>query len=172
METVTTDAQPSPATAGTITIDASTVQFLPFVQDALSQYTASDTGAKQGVTFATVILIAMQAVEKYSSDMAKLAGPDKLEVAKKLIPQILDLAVQNKAIDQAKADTLKAQFATGASIVEQIVEAYIIVSNNPQVIQAVEAVKTAAEGCWNNCHKPKDAPAPASKGLRLPKRHY
>lgn len=126
---------------------------LSFAQEALKNYTQDGPNAKQGITFATVVLISMQAVEKYSDTIKKLAGPDKLAAAKQLVPQIIDLAVLNGAIELTQANNLKTQFATGATIVEQLVEAYVILSKNPQVIQAVEAVKNAAAGCWADCKK-------------------
>lgn len=124
---------------------------LSFAQESLKNYTQGGPNAKQGVTFATVVLISMQAVEKYSDTIKKLAGPDKLAAAKQLVPQIIDLAVLNGAIEASQAADIKSQFATGATIVEQLVEAYVILSKNPQVIQAVEAVKNAAAGCWADC---------------------
>jgi hypothetical protein len=129
---------------------------LPFVQDALRQYSKGGPNEKQGITFATVVLISMQAVEKYSETISKLAGPDKLAAAKILVPQIIDLAVENGAIELNKAEELKSQFSTGASIVEQLVEAYVILSKHPQVIQAVEAVTNAAKSCWAKCKEKKE----------------
>lgn len=144
--------------------DASVSSFMPFIQNALAQQAANS----QGITFATVTLIAMQAVEQYSADIKKLAGSDKLAAAKALVPEILQLAVLNRAITQEQADDLKAKFAVGATIMEQLIEAYIVISKNPEVIQAVEAVKTAAKGCFAKCKgKTSDADASAiQKGLR------
>jgi len=139
----------SPATPQSLPVN----DLLTFVQEALKNYIQGGPNAKQGITFPTVVLISMQAVEKYSDTIKKLAGPDKLAAAKQLVPQIIDLAALNGAIDQTQAGNLKSQFATGATIVEQLVEAYVILSKNPQVIQAVEAVKNAASGCWASCQE-------------------
>lgn len=152
------------STTAVVTAETLAQQLLPLVQATLANYTGNGPNAKQGVTFATVVLIAMEAVEKYSDTIAKLAGPDKLQAAKMLVPQILDLAVQNGVLDQAHADALTAQFNTGAGIVEQLIEAYVVLSKNPQVIQAEQAVEAAASGCFAKC-KARRAPVAATSAF-------
>ena len=139
------------STTRVVTRESLIQQLLPLIQDALGSYTGNGANAKQGITFATVVLIAMQVVERYSETIGKLAGPDKLEAAKQLVPEILAIAVQNGAIEQIKADELLAQFNTGAVVVEQLVDAYVLLSKNPQVIQAVEAAQAAVSGCILRC---------------------
>lgn len=126
-------------------------QLLPLVQSALADYTGNGPNAKQGITFATIVLIAMQAVEQYSGTIGKLVGPDKLAAAKQLVPEILNLAVQNGVLEQARADELSAQFSMGANVAEQLIEAFVLLSRHPQVIQVTEAIEEAVSGCWLRC---------------------
>lgn len=156
LTSVATDASSLVNDASSLVNDESMSTFLPFIQSALSQHS-------QGITFATVTLIAMQAVEQYSAEIKGLAGPDKLAAAKILVPEILQLAVLNRAITQDQADDLKAKFAVGATIMEELIEAYIVISKNPEVVQAVEAAKMAAKGCIAKCKGKEES---TQRGLR------
>lgn len=153
LEEVIADSSVSPATITAVGngVDSLMQKLIPLAQNAFSQYLGGDAGAKKGITFPAIVLIAMQTVEQYSTNISKLAGPDKLAVAKELVPKILALAVLNNAITQEQADSFGSTFNTGADIVGDIVEAYILISNNPAVIQLKKKVKEEAAKCWAGC---------------------
>lgn len=103
------------------------------------------------LNFASVIMFAMNIVESYSATVAKIGSKDKLAVAKLMIPIVVDQALSAGAIDQPLAEQLKAQLAMGANILENVIEAYILISKNPQFLQAQQAVEEAVSGCVTGC---------------------
>lgn len=129
-------------------------QLLPIVKEIISQ--EGQALGPGSFTVPTVVLVAMQAVEKYSDTISRLSGPDKLQTAKVLIPQILSVAVEQGMMTQNQCNTLSMQLNGGIVVVEQLIEAYVLLSKNPQIIQAVQVTEEAVRGCcgkikaWKN----------------------
>lgn len=126
-----------------VTTERLTTELTELAQKALQPWLA-----KNQFNFAGVIMFAMNVIEQYSANVAKLAGQDKLAAAKLMIPIVVDQALQAGAIDQPTADSLKAQLGMGADVLESVIEAYILISQNPEVVQAVNAAKVAVGACW------------------------
>ncbi len=131
-------------TTAVVTTENLVSQLTDLAQKALQPWLAKN----QQLNFAGVIMFAMNVVEQYSANVAQLAGQDKLAAAKLMIPIIVDQALQAGAIDQPTADSLKTQLGMGADVLESVIEAYILISQNPEVVQAVNAAKAAAGACW------------------------
>jgi len=130
--------------ATVVTTENLTSQLTDLAQKALQPWLTKN-GA---LNFAGVIMFVMNVVEQYSATVAKIRGQDKLAAAKLMIPIVVDQALQAGAIDQPTADNLKAQLGMGADVLESVIEAYILISQNPEIVQAVAAAKKAAGACW------------------------
>lgn len=103
------------------------------------------------LNFASVIMAAMQVVERYTTTTAGLTSQDKLNAALDLIPNLIDYAVEFKKIDEEQGAALKKQIHAGVELVKQIIATYIAISKNPHVIQAVQAVEEGVKRCFARC---------------------
>ena len=129
-----------------VTTENLTAQLTELAQKSLQPWLVDNK-----LNFASCIMFSMSLVEQYSRTVAKIGGSDKLAVAKLMIPIVVDQALSIGAIDQPLADQLKSQLAMGADILENVIEAYVLISKNPQFIQAQQAVEQAVSGCVTGC---------------------
>lgn len=129
-----------------VTTENLTAQLADLAQKSLQPWLVDNK-----LNFANCIMFSMSVVEQYSSTVAKIGGSDKLAVAKLMIPIVIDQALSIGAIDQPLADQLKTQLVMGADILENVIEAYVLISKNPQFIQAQQAVEQAVSGCVTGC---------------------
>lgn len=110
------------------------------------------------LNFATVILVSMSIIEEYTKSTVGLSSSEKLQKAIELLPIIVDYGVKYNKITSEKGDELKNYISISTSVVKQVIEAYIIVSKCPQVIQFKEDVQEYFEkhGCCKKSNlKPK-----------------
>lgn len=101
--------------------------------------------------FAGIVLAAMAVVEKYSSTIATLSSKDKFAAAETIIPIVIDIAVSAGKLSKEDGEALKQKMAISMDLVKALIETYILVSNNPSVIQAQEYVEDKAQKCWKSC---------------------
>jgi hypothetical protein len=105
------------------------------------------------LNFASVIMVAMQVVERYTSGTTGLSSQDKLNAALDLIPNLVDYAVEFGKMTGEQGVALKNQLQTGVEIVKQVISAYIVISKNPQFIQTVQAAEVGIKTCFAKCKK-------------------
>jgi hypothetical protein len=109
------------------------------------------------LNFASVILLSMRIVEEYCVKTASMESGDKLKAALDIIPIIVDIATKSNKMSPEEAAALKFRVNQDIEIVKQTISMYILVSKNPEFIQAVEAIKEEIRGCCiavkNKCNK-------------------
>ncbi len=128
---------------------------LPLAEAQLGAYAAQGDANKKLLTFANIVIIAMQTVEQYSAQIGQLSGPDKLNAVKMLVPEILKLAVSSGLLTEEESARLNGQLTSGLDVVEHLVEAFVFISKNPYFIQAEEEIKKEITNCVGQCRKNK-----------------
>ena len=118
----------------------------PLVENILKPWLQNNT-----LNFANVIMVCMNIVETYSVTSGKLASADKLAVAKAMIPSVLSEAVKLTAITQEQADSLQITLNSAANVIDDIIAAYCVLSQNPAFIQMKEEIEEQAAKCWASC---------------------
>ena len=103
------------------------------------------------LNYASLILVSMEIVEDYTRTTKGLGSADKLQKAIELIPKIIDIAVDHDKLTKEEGEELKNRVETGRNIVEQIIEAYIVISKNPQFLQLQEDIGEFVEETYNKC---------------------
>jgi len=106
-----------------------------------------DWSSDHTFNFSNVILATMTIVEKYSSENVNMASTDKFQMAQSLISTVIDIAVQMGKIKPEEGDSLKKNFAQSEAVVKELMETYIELSQNPQLIQVEKAVEAEVSGC-------------------------
>ncbi|HMP28788.1 MAG TPA: hypothetical protein PKD85_04260 [Saprospiraceae bacterium] len=103
------------------------------------------------VNFASVILASMHVIEQFTSNTSGLSSADKMKYALDLLPQIVDFAVQNGKLTVSEGETLKSNLLMSTEIVKQIINAYVLISKNPTVIQMHEKMHEFLEAKFGCC---------------------
>lgn len=102
------------------------------------------------INFANVILMAMRVVEEYSAHK-KLNGGDKFKAAQALIPTIVELAVQSGKISEEDGVELRARLEAGSQVIGNVINAYVLLSKNPQFIQLQQEIEEEVTKCIASC---------------------
>jgi hypothetical protein len=111
------------------------------------------------MNFASVILVSMHIIEQFTSNTSGLSSADKMKYALDLLPQIVDFGVENGKLTASEGESLKSNLFMSTEIVKQIINAYVLISKNPAVIQMHEDIHEFLETkfgcCGPNFHKKK-----------------
>lgn len=103
--------------------------------------------------FSNVVLVTMTIVEKYSADHMNIGSQDKFKMANALVSTIIDIAVELGKLKADEGDTLKKNFEQSEEVVKQLMETYIELSHNPQLIQIGKEIEEAVTSCFAGCKK-------------------
>lgn len=109
---------------------------------------------KADVTFFDVITIAMGIVEHVESDK-KLSGEEKKELAKSIIPIVLDVLVELKKISVERAANLKKELLDKVDLLEQFIDTAALLTNDPELINAGKWLLKEGEEIAKVCCKGK-----------------
>lgn len=101
--------------------------------------------------FVGVVLAAMAVVEKYSSTIATLSSKDKFAAAEVIIPIVIDIAVAAGKMSKDDGEVLKDKMKISMELVKALIETFILISNNPVIIQAENYVVENTHKCYGKC---------------------
>ena len=92
------------------------------------------------VTFTSIVGAAVTFTEKNHVKKAT-TSENKLEFAKTLIPEIIDTCNALGWISDSERDNYKKQAESSVSLIEDIIELAVDISNNPNLVQAGQWIK-------------------------------
>lgn len=96
------------------------------------------------IGFPELVQLCMATVETYSAEFRQLSGHVKKSMAHEVVPLVCQLLLNEGLINKDHAEMLKEQALESAVIFDNLIEAFVWLSKNPEAIQAV--VDTA-KGC-------------------------
>jgi len=111
---------------------------------------------KEGVTFFDIVTIAMGIVEHIKSEK-KLSGQEKKNIAKSIIPVIIDILVELGKIKSDQSENLKKDIAEKTEIIEQFIDTASFLTNNPELINSGKWILKEGQEIINVCFKGKCA---------------
>ena len=95
----------------------------------------AEQGGKHDYAFFDIITIAMSVVEHIRQEKI-LTSQEKKELAKDLLPVILDFLVESGKIAEGKAEDLKSDYQEKIAYVEEFIDTAAIITNDPNMINA------------------------------------
>lgn len=90
---------------------------------------------KSDVTFFDIITIAMGIVEHVNGSK-KLSGKEKKDLAKSIVPFVIDILVDLNKISKEKAKNLKKEVIEKEELLEQFIDTAAFITNDPELINA------------------------------------
>lgn len=115
---------------------------------------------ERGVDISTVVLFAMHCTEIYNRDIRHLTGSTKLRTALDAVEVIVEEGDLRNFWEPEMTGKLRGYVQMGESLLVPIIEAVVIVSKHPQVVQLVGDLKA---NCAGRCKPSARAPKSASK---------
>jgi len=126
--------------ARVFTVEGLVDEITPLIESVMTPWLE-----KNSVNMASLLMVAMNIVETFSTTIAKMSGSDKLKTAKMLLPKLIDFATEKNKLEKTDAEVLKSRLARGEDMVENIISVYTAIAKDPQIIQAVENVEEEAK---------------------------
>lgn len=99
-----------------------------------------------------VVLATMRYVENTTANNPDFHGESKLLLFKRAIHEVINFAASQNIVDKDAQNVLLQWVTNGTAMIEGMVEAFIAISHNPQMIQLSEDVRA---GCALLCRKSK-----------------
>lgn len=101
------------------------------------------------LTVPGAVLVACDAVECFSRDNPDraLAGVDKKRIASVLVPTVISAAVHNGYLSREEGDHLEDQLNMGAGILGALIDTYVFIANQPQLLQIQAELKRRCVSC-------------------------
>lgn len=85
-----------------------------------------------------VVLMACHAVELYAAHSKEVHGQQKVRLALDSINTVIDQGVAQAALTQEEGDALKADIGKVGTIVNHLIDCYVVVANNPDLLRIQE----------------------------------
>ena len=100
------------------------------------------------ITFASVILIACDAVEQFAAaSKDAMGGSAKLSACLGVLPFVCDRAVEHGYCTKAQADKAQAGLEKLGKGVVHVIECYCAISNNPEFLAIKQEIEAGCGGC-------------------------
>lgn len=109
---------------------------------------------KADVTLFDVMTIAMAIVEHIKGDQ-KLSGQEKKELAKSLVPLVLNILVDLGKLSSDQRDDLKRDILNKVDLLEQFIDTAALLTNDPELINAGKWILKEGEEIAKVCFKGK-----------------
>jgi len=104
---------------------------------------------------ANILMVGMNIVEKFSNTVGQMKGSDKLAIVKLILPKLIDYAVTQNKLSAEMGEALKAKIVEEEKLVENIISSFVIISKNPELINALKEAEALAKSCFAKLHKKK-----------------
>ena len=121
-------------------------KYTQFTKVAITRILKKD---KADVSFFDVVTIAMSIVERIKNeDSSIVTGQDKKNLAKSIIPIVLNVLVELGKISIERAKSLSQEYLDKADFLEEFIDTAALLTNNPDLINAGKWIsQEIASGC-------------------------
>lgn len=126
-------------------------KYTDLVKTVISRVLKKD---KADVTFFDVVTIAMSVVEHIKQGR-KLSGREKKDLAKSLLPFVVDVLIQVGRVNSLQSLNLKSDFLIKDVLIDQFIDMAAFLTNNPDLINAGKWILSENQEVIEFCCKDK-----------------